>query len=104
MSSARPDKAVPGRLTRQDLVRCGRVVAAGEDFFCWRPAGPSGCRGGERDPEHPYGHGRAENLGALGEACFLLTHPLVVAFGAVTVGAIGHLSWRAPLPRGASSK
>jgi hypothetical protein len=44
--------------------------------------------GRERDPEHPYGHGRAENVGALGEAGFLLAHPLVVAFRSVTVGQL----------------
>jgi cation diffusion facilitator family transporter len=38
------------------------------------------------DPEHPYGHGRAENLGALGEACILLVGGLIVA-----VEAIRHL-------------
>jgi cation diffusion facilitator family transporter len=35
------------------------------------------------DPEHPYGHGRAENLGALGEAGILLAGGLVVAVEAV---------------------
>ncbi|MGA8355437.1 MAG: cation diffusion facilitator family transporter [Solirubrobacteraceae bacterium] len=38
------------------------------------------------DPEHPYGHGRAENLGALGEAGILLAGGMVVA-----VEAIRHL-------------
>jgi cation diffusion facilitator family transporter len=38
------------------------------------------------DPEHPYGHGRAENLGALGEAGILLAGGLIVA-----VEAIRHL-------------
>src|SRR3984957_8364883 len=38
------------------------------------------------DPEHPYGHGRAENLGALGEAGILLVGGLIVA-----VEAIRHL-------------
>ncbi len=31
------------------------------------------------DPEHPYGHSRAENLGALGEAALLLAGGLVVS-------------------------
>ncbi len=58
----------------------GDVVAAILTFFAVRlgrqPA----------DPEHPYGHGRAENLGALGEAGILLAGGLVVA-----VEAIRHL-------------
>ncbi len=35
------------------------------------------------DPEHPYGHGRAENLGALGEAGILLAGGLIVATEAI---------------------
>jgi cation diffusion facilitator family transporter len=58
----------------------GDVLAAILTFFAVRlgrqPA----------DPEHPYGHGRAENLGALGEAGVLLAGGLVVA-----VEAIRHL-------------
>jgi cation diffusion facilitator family transporter len=58
----------------------GDVLAAILTFFAVRlgrqPA----------DPEHPYGHGRAENLGALGEAGILLAGGLVVA-----VEAIRHL-------------
>src|ERR1700722_14559958 len=58
----------------------GDVLAAIMTFFAVRlgrqPA----------DPEHPYGHGRAENLGALGEAGILLVGGLIVA-----VEAIGHL-------------
>jgi cation diffusion facilitator family transporter len=58
----------------------GDVLAAILTFFAVRlgrqPA----------DPEHPYGHGRAENLGALGEAGILLVGGLVVA-----VEAIRHL-------------
>jgi cation diffusion facilitator family transporter len=38
------------------------------------------------DPEHPYGHRRAENLGALGEAAILLAGGLIVS-----VKAIAHL-------------
>jgi cation diffusion facilitator family transporter len=55
----------------------GDVLAAILTFFAVRlgrqPA----------DPEHPYGHGRAENLGALGEAGILLVGGLVVAVEAV---------------------
>jgi len=58
----------------------GDVIAAILTFFAVRlgrlPA----------DPEHPYGHGRAENLGALGEAGILLAGAVVVA-----VEAIRHL-------------
>jgi len=58
----------------------GDVVAAILTFFAVRlgrqPA----------DPEHPYGHARAENLGALGEAGILLAGGLIVA-----VEAIKHL-------------
>jgi cation diffusion facilitator family transporter len=58
----------------------GDVLAAILTFFAVRlgrqPA----------DPEHPYGHGRAENLGALGEAGILLAGGLIVA-----VEAIRHL-------------
>jgi cation diffusion facilitator family transporter len=58
----------------------GDVVAASLTFFAVRlgrqPA----------DPEHPYGHARAENLGALGEAAILLGGGLIVA-----VEAIKHL-------------
>ncbi len=59
----------------------GDVLAAIMTFFAVRlgrqPA----------DPEHPYGHGRAENLGALGEAGILLAGGLIVA-----VEAIRHLA------------
>ena len=55
----------------------GDVLAAILTFFAVRlgrqPA----------DPEHPYGHGRAENLGALGEAGILLAGGLVVAGEAI---------------------
>lgn len=58
----------------------GDVIAAILTFFAVRlgrqPA----------DPEHPYGHARAENLGALGEAAILLAGGLIVA-----VEAIRHL-------------
>ncbi len=55
----------------------GDVLAAILTFFAVRlgrqPA----------DPEHPYGHGRAENLGALGEAGILLAGGLIVAGEAI---------------------
>ena len=58
----------------------GDVIAAILTFFAVRlgrqPA----------DPEHPYGHARAENLGALGEAAILMGGGLIVA-----VEAIRHL-------------
>jgi cation diffusion facilitator family transporter len=58
----------------------GDVVAATITFFAVRLGSQPA------DPEHPYGHGRAENLGALGEAGILLAGGLVVA-----VEAIKHL-------------
>jgi len=58
----------------------GDVIAAVLTFFAVRLGGRPA------DPEHPYGHRRAENLGALGEACILLVGGLFVA-----VEAIGHL-------------
>src|SRR6202521_1920297 len=44
----------------------GDVIAATLTFFAVRFGGRPA------DPEHPYGHRRAENLGALGEAGRLL--------------------------------
>src|ERR1700680_4531147 len=58
----------------------GDVVAATLTFFAVRLGGRPA------DPEHPYGHRRAENLGALGEAGILLAGGLFVA-----VEAIDHL-------------
>ena len=58
----------------------GDVVAAALTFFAVRLARQPA------DPEHPYGHRRAENLGALGEAAILLAGGAIVA-----VGAIKHL-------------
>jgi cation diffusion facilitator family transporter len=58
----------------------GDVVAATLTFFAVRLGGRPA------DREHPYGHRRAENLGALGEAAILLAGGLLVA-----VEAIGHL-------------
>ena len=45
------------------------------------------------DPEHPYGHRRAENLGALGEAAILIGGGMIVA-----VEAIRHLARGAAPP------
>src|SRR6478672_2034981 len=65
----------------------GDVVAAVLTFFAVRLGGRPA------DPEHPYGHRRAENLGALGEAGILLAGGLFVA-----VEAIKHLAQGAKPP------
>jgi cation diffusion facilitator family transporter len=65
----------------------GDVVAATLTFFAVRLGGRPA------DPEHPYGHRRAENLGALGEAGILLAGGLFVA-----VEAVGHLLGGAKAP------
>jgi cation diffusion facilitator family transporter len=59
----------------------GDVIAAVLTFFAVRLSGRPADRG------HPYGHRRAENLGALGEAAILLGGALIVS-----VEAIGRLS------------
>ena len=51
----------------------GDVVAATLTYFAVRLAVQPA------DPEHPYGHRRAENLGALGEAAILLAGGAIVA-------------------------
>src|SRR5260370_2045828 len=56
----------------------GDVVAAVLTFFAVRLAGRPADRG------HPYGHRRAENLGALGEAAILIGGALLVAVEAIT--------------------
>jgi cation diffusion facilitator family transporter len=58
----------------------GDVIAAALTFFAVRLGGRPA------DREHPYGHRRAENLGALGEAAILLAGGLLVS-----VDAISHL-------------
>jgi cation diffusion facilitator family transporter len=58
----------------------GDVIAAVLTFFAVRLGGRPADRG------HPYGHRRAENLGALGEAAILIGGGLLVA-----VEAISHL-------------
>ena len=55
----------------------GDVLAATLTFFAVRLGGQPA------DPEHPYGHARAENLGALGEAAILLAGGTIVAVEAV---------------------
>lgn len=62
----------------------GDVAAAVLTFFAVRLGG----RPADRD--HPYGHRRAENLGALGEAAILLAGAGVVAGEAVSRLASGH--------------
>jgi len=59
----------------------GDVVAAALTVFAVRVAGRPADRG------HPYGHRRAENLGALGEAAILLAGGVVV-----TVEGVRHLA------------
>jgi cation diffusion facilitator family transporter len=65
----------------------GDVIAATLTFFAVRLGGRPA------DPEHPYGHRRAENLGALGEAAILLAGGVLVA-----VDAVVHLSGAAKAP------
>jgi cation diffusion facilitator family transporter len=65
----------------------GDLIAATLTFFAVRLGGRPA------DPEHPYGHRRAENLGALGEAAILLAGGVVVS-----VQAIRHLASGAGAP------
>src|SRR5713101_3242433 len=65
----------------------GDVIAATLTFFAVRVGGRPA------DREHPYGHRRAENLGALGEAAILLAGALIVA-----IEAIDHLARAAAAP------
>jgi cation diffusion facilitator family transporter len=55
----------------------GDVVAAVLTFFAVRLGGRPA------DPEHPYGHRRAENLGAIGESAILLAGGLLVGGEAI---------------------
>jgi cation diffusion facilitator family transporter len=66
----------------------GDVVAAVLTFFAVRLGGRPADLG------HPYGHRRAENLGALGESALLLAGGLIVG-----VEAIIHLAGGAAAPR-----
>ena len=65
----------------------GDLIAAMLTFFAVRLGGRPA------DPEHPYGHRRAENLGALGEAAILLAGGVIVS-----VEAIRHLASGAGAP------
>jgi cation diffusion facilitator family transporter len=65
----------------------GDVVAAVLTFFAVRLGGRPA------DPGHPYGHRRAENLGALGESVILLAGGVIVS-----VEAIAHLMSGAKAP------
>jgi cation diffusion facilitator family transporter len=56
----------------------GDVIAAVLTFFAVRLGGRPADRG------HPYGHRRAENLGALGEAAILIGGGLLVSVQAIT--------------------
>ncbi len=56
----------------------GDVIAAVLTFFAVRLGGRPADRG------HPYGHRRAENLGALGEAAILIAGGLLVSVEAIT--------------------
>jgi cation diffusion facilitator family transporter len=66
----------------------GDVIAAVLTFFAVRLGGRPA------DPEHPYGHRRAENLGALGEAVILIAGGVFVA-----AEAIEHLARDSAPPR-----
>ena len=74
----------------------GDIVAAALTFFAVRLGGRPA------DPDHPYGHRRAENLGALGEAAILLAGGIVVTVEAVWNGAqgVGGFFERAFAPKG----
>ena len=61
----------------------GDAVAAGLTVFAVRVAGRPADRG------HPYGHRRAENLGALGEAGILLAGAVVVTVQALRYLIVG---------------
>jgi cation diffusion facilitator family transporter len=64
-------------LVSSGIESSGDVIAATLTFFAVRLGGRPA------DSEHPYGHRRAENLGALGEAAILLAGGLLVAFDAI---------------------
>jgi cation diffusion facilitator family transporter len=66
----------------------GDVIAAVLTFFAVRLGGRPADRG------HPYGHRRAENLGALGEAAILIGGALLV-----TAEAVKHLTAGAHAPQ-----
>ncbi len=78
-------------LVSSGIESSGDVLAAGLTFFAVR----LGAR--PADAEHPYGHRRAENLGALGEATILLIGGVLVSADAVSrlsgTGAIASVRW-----------
>src|ERR1700676_1337746 len=65
-------------LISSGLESSGDVIAATITFFAVRLSGRPA------DVEHPYGHRRAENLGALGEAAILLAGGLFVTVEAIS--------------------
>lgn len=65
-------------LVSSGIESSGDVIAAVLTFFAVR----LGAR--PADAEHPYGHRRAENLGALGEAAILLAGGVVVSAAAIS--------------------
>src|SRR5271165_3967623 len=67
-------------LVSSGIESSGDVIAAVLTFFAVRLGGRPADKG------HPYGHRRAENLGALGEAAILIAGGLLVS-----VEAIRHL-------------
>ncbi|HTU79866.1 MAG TPA: cation diffusion facilitator family transporter [Solirubrobacteraceae bacterium] len=74
-------------LVSSGIESSGDVIAAGLTFFAVR----LGAR--PADAEHPYGHRRAENLGALGEAAILLGGGVLVSIAAVVrLTGSGHMA------------
>ncbi|MGH2863935.1 MAG: cation diffusion facilitator family transporter [Solirubrobacteraceae bacterium] len=65
-------------LVSSGIESSGDVVAAALTFFA------VGLGGRPADFDHPYGHRRAENLGALGEAALLLGGGVLVSIEAIT--------------------
>src|SRR5271166_5253553 len=69
----------------------GDVIAAILTFFAVKLGGRPA------DVEHPYGHRRAENLGALGEAAILLGGGVLVSVEAISrltgAGATPSIHW-----------
>jgi cation diffusion facilitator family transporter len=65
-------------LVSSGIESSGDVVAAALTFFA------VGLGGRPADFDHPYGHRRAENLGALGEAALLLGGGVLVTVEAIT--------------------
>src|SRR5271156_7064621 len=64
-------------LVSSGIESSGDVIAAALTFFAVRLGGRPA------DFEHPYGHRRAENLGALGEAAILLGGGVLVSVDAI---------------------